>query len=227
MGNKGSGFRAWAQTWISRVTISLWCDETDDDKTHATLSFGGGGSSGYSGRSLGFCPDELVAALDANDPKINKIWARIERDFKRLDTEAPKAIARRDRRREQERKLAERERKAIHQMRVEIVREMSASAKRRLTSVTTNSPYSVDWDAEGNPVDMSVFDGHRLNLRRQRRKNGGWRVVVNINQEIFDIGDGQWVLPCYPEDLGLLDMVHDSGYGWQYDDLTDEVVLVA
>lgn len=217
MGSKGSGFRAWAQTWISRITISLRCDETDDDKTYATLSFGGGGSSGYSGRSLSFCPDELVAALDANDPAINRIWARIERDFKRLDEQAPKAIKRQERRRKIERQQYEAEQARIAEERRTIIRELTPSEKVRIERLCPH----VEWDNDGNPTDMFWVSENRANLRYAE---DGKTVLLNarmpnfnsLRSFVFDVTHGQWVFPFEPDEIGINDTyIRDSGYGYK------------
>ncbi len=226
MGSKESGFSAWAQSWVSRISIGLSCDSRDDDRTVATIAIGGGGSTGYMTRSITFHSDEVAQALDTRDPKMERIWERIRTDFDRLDKEAAHAINRAEKRRMKQRRDDERERDRIRKERQLILRELTGPEKARLTKLA-----GIEWDSEGYIENFELIEGHVGNLRYEERKNGGQFVAIDVKATDsyrrfpFDVNAGQWVMPTFPEDLGddVLKLIHDSGYGWRHSDIKEEV----
>jgi hypothetical protein len=96
MGSRSSGFRAYAQSNNSRITVDYGhhTPQGEEGRTIAHFTIGGGWSTYYRGGTISFHPDEVAEALDTRDPKILAIWKRIENEFNKLDAEAPKAIKR-------------------------------------------------------------------------------------------------------------------------------------
>ena len=68
--------------------------EADEEQTIAHIAISGGWTTYYRTRSVSFNPDTVAAALDSNDPRMARIWERIQNEFARLDAEAPRALKR-------------------------------------------------------------------------------------------------------------------------------------
>jgi hypothetical protein len=98
MGSKDSGFRAYAQSVSSRVTVRYWYG---DDGNSATLTIGGGYSTDYRAHTIDFHPDAVAAALNTCEPEIERDWKAIQDAFKRIERNGPRAIKRAHRRRQE------------------------------------------------------------------------------------------------------------------------------
>jgi hypothetical protein len=213
MGSKDSGFTAFAQTHESRITVDYSNHRQrgdSEDRTIAHITIGSGWTSGYRSRGVSFHPDEVVAALDTNDPKIQRIWQRIQDEFKRLDEEAPKAIARVERKRAKAVRDEDKIRKLVHQERVQMIREFSPAMKANAARLL-----HVNWDSEGFLEDGDMLKFESANLRYE---GDNTRVLVTARlgwgEFTFDLSNAHWVLPESPEELGIQENVNDSGYGY-------------
>jgi len=99
-GSKDSGMRVYAQSYESRITVnygSYQPHDADEEQTFAHVTLGGGWTTYYRDRTISFNPDAVAKALDSGDPRMARIWERIQTEFDRLDAEAPKAIKRAER----------------------------------------------------------------------------------------------------------------------------------
>lgn len=96
-GSADSGMRAYAQSYDSRITVDYRLDRDDQTLAHVTL--GGGWTTYYRDHTLTFHADTVAAALDSGDPRVKRIWERIQKEFDRLETEAPLALKRVERNR--------------------------------------------------------------------------------------------------------------------------------
>ena len=214
-GSKDSGLHAYAQSYDSRVSIDYGIHKPhgEEERNIAHLTIGSGYTTAYRSRSLSFHPDEVAAALDTNDPKVQRIWQRIQDEFAKLDAEAPKAIERVERKRARLMKQEEKARKLASEERIRIVRELSPAAK-----AWSERLIGVRWDHEGflEQGDMYLFE--RANLRHEDRPFGGQRVLIDVRVGWatfpFDLIMGQWNLPDSPEDLGIQGEINDSGFGY-------------
>lgn len=96
-GSKDSGMRVYAQSYDSRITVDYGRyqpHDADEEQTIAHVTLGGGWTTYYRDHTLTFNPDVVAEALDTGDERVKRIWERIEREFDRLNTEAPRAIKR-------------------------------------------------------------------------------------------------------------------------------------
>lgn len=119
MGSKRSGYSAWAQSHQGRIRVELRHNDYNEvERDEATISIEGGHSA-YNVRTHYLPTFDLTAvpaALSCGDPKMDRIWERIQAEFRKLDDEAPKALkraARRQRKAERERIKAEQERELL------------------------------------------------------------------------------------------------------------------
>lgn len=220
MGTKDSGFRAYAQTHYSRISVSLRHRGGDDDNDIATVSLGGGWSTGYRSHSLSFNPNLVAEALDSGDQRVQRLWDQIEKAIAKLDDEAPEAIARVEKKRRKEQRRMARERQRRENERAEILSQLDGVAKARLTRVL-----GVEWDDKGNVASSDLYllgDHNGGNLRYDEEMQPGTKVVVvdarigNWARFPFDIGVGQWILPALAEELDL-DGDDLKGYGYRLD----------
>jgi hypothetical protein len=216
MGTKDSGFDAYAQGYGSRISVSFHHNrETEHDD--ASIMIGGGYTSGARGRGI-FLPDvdAIVSALDSGDPKIARIWDRIQGEFDKLVSEAPTAIMRQERKREREVRAAAREAKRLEEERKQILATMDGTEKLRLHKLL-----DAEFDAEGSPLALHIYGQDYGNLRYDE---DGETILVEAHlpgfkrswqRFTFDVSSGQWVLPFDADDLGVEDHINDSGYGWR------------
>lgn len=208
-GSKGSGISGYVQGWMARLHVSINhvpnCQEpysrpdhdaekNEGDIGHITLT--GGPSGGYGSHSLGgFNVNNVVAALDSNDPKINAIWERIQKDFRKLDAEAVPAIVRVERKRKAAMRKEQRERAAAAKRRREIQRDLTPTEKAHISRVL---PFAA-LDEQGNYDERSQGDLERSNLRT----DGIGHVILDIYMGWrfyeFDATDGVWLLTEYDE----------------------------
>lgn len=107
MGSKDSGIDAWVQGWNSRISAGVEYDSRTG-KDVGGVRFGTGPSN-YNGGALAINfhnLDDVINALNSGDPKINALRQKIYDDISKLDEEAPKALARAERKRQREMKSA-------------------------------------------------------------------------------------------------------------------------
>jgi hypothetical protein len=216
MGTKDSGFDCYAQGYGSRISVSFHHNrETEHDD--ASVMIGGGYTSHARGRAI-YLPDvdAIVQALDSGDPKIARIWDRIQAEFDKLVSEAPTAIVRQERKREREVREEKRLQKRLEAERKQIIATLDGTEKLRLTKLL-----DAEWDSEGNPMAMHIFGPDYGNLRYDE---DGETVLVEAKlpgfkrtwqRFTFDVSTGQWVLPFDADDIGVEDCINDSGYGWR------------
>lgn len=220
MGSKGSGYRAYAQTHQARISISLGhldrteppytmpdtgAEKTEGDIAHVTI--GGGHSTYYRDRSVSFNLNNVAAALDSGDPKVERIWQRIESEFRKLNEEAPKAIKRTETRRRREQRRREREKQRQAKERRQIRQEMQPEEKARVVRLL----HGVELDADGNFAEDSVLAMQHANLRYDANKHIIIDMPNRYRYHSFDVTDGVWLLPCDPEDLDF----NPEGFGWR------------
>jgi hypothetical protein len=221
MGTKDSGFDAYAQGYGSRISVCFHYNrETEHDD--ASIMIGGGYTSSARGRGI-FLPDvdAIVQALDCGDPKIARIWDRIQGEFDRLVGEAPTAIARQERKREREVREEKRLQKRLEAERKQILATMDGTEKARLSRLL-----DAEWDVDGNPSAMHIYGPDYGNLRYDE---DGETILVQASMPgfkrswqrfTFDVSTGQWVLPFDPDDIGVEDCITESGYGWRVTEAT-------
>lgn len=110
LGSKRSGIGAYVQNTGVRLTVDLHHVESSG-KDIATLGMTGGWSTYYRSRTVRMNDAAtILAALDAGDERMARIWKRIEGEFAKLDAEAPKALKRAERKRKAREREIERER---------------------------------------------------------------------------------------------------------------------
>lgn len=219
MGSKDSGIDAYVQSYYSRVAVSLMHRRGEDDNDIAHITIEGGPSTSYGRRTLSFNPNAVAEALDTRDPRIMRIWARIEAEFGKLDVEAPKAIARVEKARKKEQRRQERERKEHDHFQGELRAGLSKEERRNLCMVLAISP---DVNSESN-VEMALSQ-HELYAMSDKsiivmaKPKTAWRSYA------FDVTAGQWVLHDDAAELGLDDEAL-RGFGYRVDDkFTDRMV---
>lgn len=215
-GTKESGIQVYAQGYGSRVGVSFHHNRTDD-RDDVTITLGGGYTSSASGRGIHIPDvDTVVRALDCGDPKVSRIWERIQSEFDKLSDAAPAAIVRQERKREKEAREEQRLQQRLERERQQIIASMDGSEKLRLTKLL-----DAEWDAQGNPVNMRLFGPDYANLRYDE---DGETILVqapipgfkrNWQRYPFDITQGQWVLPYDAYEIGVEDDINKSGYGWR------------
>jgi hypothetical protein len=216
MGTKDSGFDSYAQGYGSRISVSFHYNrETEHDD--ASVMIGGGYTSHARGRAI-YLPDidAVVQALDCGDPKIARIWDRIQCEFDKLVGEAPTAIARQERKREREVREERRLQKRLEVERQQIIATLNGHEKLRLTKLL-----DAEWDEDGNPRAMNIYGPDYGNLRYDE---DGETILVEANMPgfkrswqrfTFDVSTGQWLLPFDADDLGVEEHITESGYGWR------------
>lgn len=219
-GTKESGFSAYAQGWGSRLTVGFHYNATAD-QDDAAIMIGGGPSSHAGSRSIHLPDiDSIVTALDSGDPKIQKIWQRIQGEFDKLADEAHPAVLRAERKRERASKAAERERRAAAKARIEIIGTLDGSAKLALHKLC-----GIEWDANGLPLDTKEFGQDYGNLRYG---DDGETVLIDAKMPgfkrrwyrfTFDLTNCEWVLIDTPDFFGLDGTIEESGYGWRVEEV--------
>lgn len=219
-GTKESGISAYAQGWGSRLSVGFHYNATED-QDDAAIQIGAGGSSNASTRSIHLPDiDSIVKALDSGDPKIQKIWERIQTEFDKLAYEAHPAVLRIEAKRERTAKAEERERRRSAKQRKEIITALDGPAKLALHKLC-----GVEWDADGNPVDTSGLGHDYGDLRYaddgettlvQAKMPGHRR---NWQRFTFDLTACQWVLIDTPDFFGLDGTIEESGYGWRVEEV--------
>ena len=215
MGTKESGFSAYAQGHGSRVSVGFHYNKTEE-RDDASIVLSGGHSSGAGNRAI-YLPDvdAIIAALDSGDPKVGRIWERIQNEFDKLAGEAPSAIVRQERKRAKEHREYERELKRLAAERRAIVDTMDGAMKLRLHKLL-----GVEFDADGDPFDMQPYGPDYANLRYDV---DGETVLVEAalnsshpwEKYTFDVSEGEWVLPFPASEIGVEDQVNHSGYTWR------------
>lgn len=112
MGSKRSGYSAWAQSHQGRIRVELRHNDYGEiERDEATVSIEGGHSA-YNVRTHYLPTFDLTvvpAALSCGDPKVDRIWERIQAEFNKLNDEAPKALKRAKRRERRAQLQAQRE----------------------------------------------------------------------------------------------------------------------
>jgi hypothetical protein len=219
-GTKESGISAYAQGWQSRLAVGFHYNATADQDDGA-IQIGGGPSGSSSTRSIHLPDiDSIVAALDSGDPKIQKIWERIQGEFDKLSDEAHPAVLRTQRRQERAAKAQERERRRMAQQRMEILTGLDGSAKLALHKLA-----GIEWDANGNPMSTNEFGQDYGNLRYA---DDGETVLIQAKMPnfkrswhrfTFDLTHCEWVLIDTPDFFGLDGTIEDSGYGWRVEEV--------
>src|SRR3954466_5993538 len=113
MGTKESGFSAYAQGHGSRVSVGFHYNRVEE-RDDASIVLSGGYSSQAGNRAI-YLPDvdAIVQSLDSGDPKVGRIWERIQTECDKLAGEAAMAIVRQERKREREAKEEQRELKRL------------------------------------------------------------------------------------------------------------------
>jgi hypothetical protein len=215
-GTKDSGIDGYVQGYGSRLSVGMHYNrETEHDD--ASIMIGGGYTSNARGRGI-FLPDvdSVVHALDSGDPKIARIWDRIQAEFDKLVAEAPTAIVRQERKREREAREEKRLMKRLEAERKQIIATLDGTEKLRLTKLL-----DAEWDNDGNPLAMHIYGPDYGNLRYDE---DGETILVQASMPgfkrswqrfTFDVSQGQWVLPFDPDDIGVEDHINESGYGWR------------
>jgi hypothetical protein len=207
---------SYAQGYGSRISVSFHHNR-ESEHDDASIMIGGGYSSSARGRGI-YLPDidAIVHALDSGDPKIARIWDRIQAEFDKLVSEAPTAIVRQERKREREVREEKRLLKRLETERKQILATLDGTEKLRLTKLI-----DAEWDSEGNPLAMHIYGPDYANLRYDE---DGETILVeaklpgfkrNWQRFTFDVSTGQWVLPFDPDDIGVEDCITESGYGWR------------
>jgi hypothetical protein len=220
-GTKDSGFSAYAQGWMSRLTVGFHYNATAD-QDDAAIQIGGGPSSHASTRSIHLPDiDTIVRALDSGDPKVQKIWEKIQGDFDKLADEASAAVIRAERKQERDAKAEERERRRKTQERMEIIATLDGPAKLALHKLC-----GVEWDANGNPLDTMAFGTDAGDLRYD---GDGETVLIQAKMPgfkrswsrfTFDLSRCEWVLIDTPDFFGLDGTIEESGYGWRVEEIS-------
>lgn len=215
-GTKESGIDAYAQGYGSRISVSMHYNrETEHDD--ASVMIGGGYTSYARGRAIHLPDvDAIVQALDSGDPKIARIWDRIQTEFDKLVSESPTAIVRQERKREREAREEQRLQKRMDAERKQIIATLNGHEKLRLTKLV-----DAEWDSDGNPMAMHIFGPDYGNLRYAE---DGETVLIDARLTdfkrpwqtfTFDVTIGQWVLPFDADDIGVEECINKSGYGWR------------
>ena len=219
-GTKESGFSAYAQGWQSRLSVGFHYNGTAD-QDDAAIQISGGPSSHASTRSIHLPDiDSIVKALDSGDPKIQKIWERIQSEFDKLAHEAHPAVLRTEAKQERESKAEERERRRLAKQRNEIIASLDGSAKLALHKLV-----GIEWNEQGLPISTQHLGQDYGNLRYH---HDGETVLVQAampghrrhwQRYTFDLTNCQWVLVDTPEFFGLEDVIEESGYGWRVEEV--------
>ncbi len=220
MGTKESGITAYAQGWSSRLSVGFHYNATAD-QNDAAIQIGGGPSSNAATRSIHLPDiDTIVQALDSGDPKIQKIWERIQGEFDKLAHEAHAANVRTERRNVRTAKAEERERRAAAKARLEIIANLDGPAKLALHKLC-----GVEWEADGTPVATMAFSQDEGNLRYG---DDGETVLINAKMPgfkrawqrfPFDLTHLEWVLADTPDFYSLDSVIDESGYTWRVEEV--------
>lgn len=216
MGTRDSGISGYVQGYGARLSVGMHYNKTEE-QDDASFVLSGGYTSGAGNKAI-YLPDvdAIVDALDSGDPKIMKIWERIQNEFDKLAGEAPTAIVRQERKREREAREEEREQKRLSAERRAIIDNLDGAMKLRLHKLL-----GTEWDSDGNPIDMQPFGPDYANLRYDQ---DGETVLVEAKLEdfkrpwqrfTFDVSNGEWVLPYEASEIGIEDEINHTGYMWR------------
>jgi hypothetical protein len=216
MGTKDSGFNAYAQGYGSRISVGFHHNR-ESEHDDAAITIGGGYTSHAGSRGI-YLPDvdSIVQALDSGDPKVARIWERIQGEFDKLAGEAAAAIARQERKREKEAREERRLMKRMEAERKQIIATLDGTEKLRLTRLL-----DAEWDVDGNPLEMKIYGPDYANLRYDE---DGETILIEAQMPgfqrawqpfTFDVSTGQWVLPFDPDDIGVEDCIKATNYGWR------------
>jgi hypothetical protein len=218
-GSKESGIRGYVQSWMARIESSIHYNR-HEDRNDGGITLTGGPSSYARSRYINLPDiDTIIAALDAGDPKVDRIWERITSEFDKLAVEAPKAMERKTRRERKAERERERKARQAERDRTEIIKTLKSEEKARLSRIL-----DVNWDDDGN---LESGNGHvlmRADLRYCKQFPG--HVCVNAIPKRahqlyeFDVSAGLWVLPFEPEDLGIDLLGTGFGYRIQREEVT-------
>jgi hypothetical protein len=215
-GTKDSGISCYVQGYGSRISAGMHYNRTEE-RNDASIVLGGGYTSDSGQRAI-YLPDidAITHALDSGDPKIMKIWERIQNEFDKLSSESPSAIVRQERKREREAREERKEMERLAAQRKEIIDTLDGAMKLRLHKLL-----GVEWDVDGDPVDIAPFGPDYANLRYDA---DGETVLVEAPLEgltrswqrfTFDVTHGEWVLPYEASEIGIEDEINHSGYLWR------------
>ena len=215
-GTKESGISGYVQGYGSRISSGMHYNRTEE-RDDASIVIGGGYTSNAGQRAISLPDiDAIVHALDSGDPKVARIWERIQNEFDKLSSEAPAAIARQDRKREKEAREERREEERMAAERRSIMDTLDGAMKLRLHKLL-----GVEFDEFGDPVDMKPYGPDYANLRYDA---DGETVLIEAALEgfkrswqkfTFDLTSGEWVLPFPASEIGVEDHVNHSGYTWR------------
>lgn len=215
-GTKDSGISGYVQGYGSRISIGMHYNKTEE-RDDGSVVIGGGYSSNADHKAISLPDiDAIVQALDSGDPKVARIWDRIQNEFDRLASEAPAAIARQDRAREREAREERKELERLAGERREIIGTLDGAMKLRLHKLL-----GTEFDEFGMPVDMEPFGPDYANLRYDA---DGETILIEAQLDgfkrawqkfTFDLTSGEWVLPFPASEIGVEDHVNHSGYTWR------------
>ena len=215
-GTKDSGISGYVQGHGSAISAGMHYNATEEhDDGSVVLTRG---HSSKAGSKAIYLPDidAIVAALDSGDPKVMKIWERIQNQFDKLASEAPAAIARQERAREREAREERKEEERLKAARKEIVTNLDGAMKLRLHKLL-----GTEFDGDGAPLDMGPLGQDNANLRYD---DDGETVLIEAALDgyqrpwqrfTFDLTSGEWVLPFPANEIGVEDQVNHSGYTWR------------
>jgi hypothetical protein len=215
-GTKESGISGYVQGYGSRISVGMHYNRTEERDDGSVVI--GGGYTSNAGQKAIYLPDidAVVLALNSGDPKVARIWERIQNEFDRLSSEAPAAIARQERKREREVKEERKEMERLAAERRAIIDTLDGAMKLRLHKLL-----GTEFDEFGVPVDMQPFGPDYANLRYDA---DGETILIEASLEgfkrswqkfTFDLTNGEWVLPYPASEIGVEDQVNHTGYVWR------------
>jgi hypothetical protein len=216
MGNKDSGISAYAQGLGSRISVGMHYNRTEEHDDGSIVLSGGYTSNANINKAIHLPNiDAIVMALDSGDPKMARIWERIQNEFDKLSSEAPSAIVRQERKREKEAREERREQERLRNDRKKIAINLEGAMKLRLHKLL-----GVEFDEDGIPLDFLPFGPDYGNLRYDI---DGETVLIEAcvhadrrwEKFTFDVTNGEWVLPFTAAEIGIEDDVNHSGYTWR------------
>jgi hypothetical protein len=216
MGTKESGISSYIQGYGSRISSGMHYNRTEE-RDDASVVIGGGYTSNAGQKAI-YLPDidAIVSALNSGDPKVARIWERIQTEFDKLASEAPAAIARQERQREREARAERKEAERLAAERRAIVDTLDGAMKLRLHKLL-----GTEFDEFGVPTEMKPFGPDYANLRYDA---DGETVLVEApidgfkrswQKFTFDLSHGEWVLPYPAAEIGVEDHINHTGYTWR------------
>lgn len=222
MGSMDSGIDGYVQGWQSRISAAMNAHD-GRDAGYVTI---GTGPSNHNGGALRLdFPDinMVVDALGCGDQRIEAIRKRLYAEVERLNTEAPKAVERAEKRRAREERARKRAAKQRIELQKTILRDMEANEKSRIVRLMPE----VELDADGNFERDAAYklcnesDG---NLRYAN--DGSTDIIVSAKMPgfkrswqhfDFNVTRGQWVFSFEPDEIGVqtIDLVQSGFAGYQ------------